>query len=58
MAFREIALRLNGDSKTRVHVGYRNTTISITAPTKRLAKQLVRAAYGKKARIVGGRNEA
>ena len=57
MAFRNINLRLNGDSKTTVHLGYRKATITVVMPTKRLAKQMVRAAYGKNARIVGGRHE-
>lgn len=55
MTFKAISLRPNGKQKTHVKLGYRTAKITVELPIERLALQAVRAAFGKNARIVGGR---
>jgi len=55
MAFKAIYLRIDQASRVSLKLGYRTAQILLEIPTKQLAVQAVRAAFGKKARIVGGR---
>jgi hypothetical protein len=56
MAFRDISLRIDNQSRVKVHLGYKVAKITVELPVKQFARQAVKAAFGRKARIVGGRN--
>jgi len=55
MAFKAKYLRVDQASKVSLKLGYRTASILLEIPIKQLAVQSVRAAFGAKARIVGGR---
>jgi len=55
MTFKALSIRPNGKQKLHVRLGYKTAKITVEIPVKRLAVQAVRAAFGPKARIVGGR---
>ena len=57
MTFRALSIRPNGKQKLHVKLGYKTAKITVEIPVKRLAIQAVRAAFGPKARIVGGRHD-
>lgn len=55
MPFKAKHLRIDHNSKISIKLGYKVTTVTLEVPTKQLAAQIVSAAFGKDAKIVGKR---